>query len=171
VARYTVAIACALLLASASHAPADTTTSIKEDTFASTMAADWQLKGLDGRSYKLSDFKGKAIVLNFWATWCAPCRVETKWLAALHRQYHARGVQILGVSMDEATDDAEVARFAEKYSVPYPILLRGQNIATKYGGIRYLPQTFFIDRNGRIVRNTRGVHDSAALEAEIQRLL
>ena len=115
-------IACVLLFSSAPHVHA-------EDTFAGSMAADWQLKGLDGRSYEMAKLKGKAVLLNFWATWCAPCRIETKWLVELHRQYHARGLQIVGISMDEASDDAEVARFAARYEIPYPILLRGQAIA------------------------------------------
>lgn len=134
-------------------------------------APDWQLTGLDGRSYELAKLRGKAVILNFWATWCAPCRIETQWLVDLHRQYRARGLQIVGISMDEASDDAEVARFVAKYQVPYPILLRGQTIADEYGGIRYLPQTFFVDHAGRIVKSTRGIHDRAELEAEILQLL
>ena len=157
-------IACVLLLSSAPHVHA-------EDTFAGSMAADWQLEGLDGRTYAMAKLKGKAVLLNFWATWCAPCRIETKWLVELHRQYHARGLQIIGISMDEASDDAEVARFAARYEIPYPILLRGQAIADKYGGIRYVPQMFFVDRTGRIVQNTRGIHDRAELEAEVLQLL
>lgn len=157
-------IACVLLLSSTPQVHA-------EDTFAGSMAAEWQLKGLDGRTYEMAKLKGKAVLLNFWATWCAPCRIETKWLVELHRQYHARGLQIVGVSMDEASDDAEVARFAAHYEIPYPILLRGQAIADKYGGIRYLPQMFFIDRTGRIVQNTRGIHDRAELEAQVLQLL
>jgi peroxiredoxin len=136
-----------------------------------TTAAEWLLPGLDGRPYQMAKLRGKAVVLNFWATWCAPCRIETKWLVRLYEQYRARGLEIVGISMDEAADDAEVARFAAKYAVPYPILLRGQSIADKYGGIRYLPQMFFVDRTGRIVKNTRGIHDSATLEAEILQLL
>jgi peroxiredoxin len=134
-------------------------------------AANWRLQGLDGRSYELAKLRGKAVVLSFWATWCAPCRIETKWLARLYEQYRAQGLEIIGISMDEATDDAEVARFAAKYAVPYPILLRGQSIADQYGGIQYLPQMFFVDRTGRIVKQTRGIHDSASLEAEILQLL
>jgi len=134
-------------------------------------AANWQLEGLDGHSYSMAKLAGKAVVLNFWATWCAPCRVETKWLVSLHQQYRAQGLEIIGISMDEATDDAEVARFVAKYAVPYPILLRGQSIADRYGGIRELPQMFFVDRTGRIVKHTRGIHDSATLEAEILQLL
>ena len=97
--------------------------------------------------------------------------IETKWLVDLHEQYHARGLQIVGISMDEASDDAEVARFVARYAIPYPILLRGQTIADEYGGIRYLPQMFFVDPTGRIVRNTHGIRDRAALEAEMLQLL
>ena len=156
--RLGVLVVCALLLSSVPQ------------SHAGELAPDWQLRGLDGRTYELAELKGKAVVLSFWATWCAPCRIETKWLAEMHRQYHAQGLQIVGISMDEASDDAEVARFVAKYQVPYTILLRGQTIADRYGGIRYLPQMFFIDRAGRIVKSTHGIHDRAELEAEVQQL-
>jgi peroxiredoxin len=159
-----VLIVGALLLAPALDARA-------EGSFAGSMAADWQLEGLDGRSYQLAKLEGKAVVLNFWATWCAPCRIETRWLIDLHRKYHAQGLQIVGISMDEAADESEVARFAAKYAIPYPILLRGQTIADRYGGIRYLPQMFFVDRSGRILKNTHGIHDRAELEADVLQLL
>jgi peroxiredoxin len=158
-------VACVLLAAWTSPVRAD------EDTLVGSTAANWRLEGLDERSYEMSRLRGKVVVLNFWATWCAPCRIETKWLVRLYRQYQGQGLEIVGISMDEASDDAEVARFAAKYTVPYPILLRGQNIADNYGGIRYLPQMFFVDRTGRIVKHTRGILDSATLEAEILQLL
>ncbi len=134
-------------------------------------APDWQLETLSGPARTLSQFKGRAVVLNFWATWCAPCRMETKWLAELYAKYQRDGLEVLGVSMDEASDRAEVVRFAKVYGVNYSILLHGQTIADRYGGIQYLPQTFFISRSGKIVNVTRGIHDRQTLEADIQRIL
>jgi peroxiredoxin len=158
-------VACVLLVSWTSPVRAD------EDPLIGSMAADWRLEGLDGHSYEMAALRGKAVVLNFWATWCAPCRIETKWLVRLDQQYRGQGLEIVGISMDDASDDAEVARFTAKYAVPYPILLRGQTVADNYGGIRYLPQMFFVDRTGRIVKHTRGILDSATLEAEILQLL
>jgi peroxiredoxin len=132
---------------------------------------DWRLKTLDGRTRILSQFNGRAVVLNFWATWCTPCRMETKWLSELYAKYRPKGLEVLGVSMDEPSDRAEVQRFVEFYNVNYLILVHGQSIADRYGGIQYLPQTFFIDRTGKIVNVTRGIHDKEALEADIQAIV
>lgn len=134
-------------------------------------APDWQLETLSGQAQRLSQFRGRAVVLNFWATWCAPCRMETKWLAELHARYKADGLVVLGVSMDEASDRAEVVRFTKFYGVNYPILLQGQTIAAHYGGIQYLPQTFFLDRTGKIVNVTRGIQDKETLAEDILRIL
>lgn len=134
-------------------------------------APDWQLETLRGPARTLSQLKGRAVVLNFWATWCSPCRMETKWLAELYAKYKPNGLEVLGVSMDETSDRAEVLRFAKDYGVNYSILLHGQSIAVHYGGIQFLPQTFFIDRTGKIVNVTRGIHDRDTLEADIQRIL
>ena len=134
-------------------------------------ASDWRLTMLDGRTRNLSQFKGRAVVLNFWATWCAPCRMETKWLSELYAKYRPKGLEVLGVSMDEPGDRAEVERFAKFYDVNYVILVHGQSIADRYGGIQYLPQTFFIDRTGRIVNVTRGIHHKETLETDIQGIL
>jgi peroxiredoxin len=134
-------------------------------------APDWQLETLSGQAHRLAQFRGRAVVLNFWATWCAPCRMETKWLAELYAKYKPDGLEVLGVSMDEASDRAEVVRFAKFYGVNYSIFLHGQTVATDYGGIQYLPQTFFLDRTGKIVNVTRGIQDKETLEEDIQRIL
>lgn len=134
-------------------------------------APEWQLEALNGPTLRLSQFKGRAVVLNFWATWCAPCRMESKWLAELYAKYKADGLEVLGVSMDEDSDRAEVIRFAKVYGVNYSVLLHGQTIADRYGGVPYLPQTFFVDRAGKVVNVTRGIHDKETLEADIQRIL
>lgn len=134
-------------------------------------APDWRLRTLDGRTRTLAQFKGRAVVLNFWATWCAPCRMETKWLSEFYAKYRPQGLEVLGVSMDEPSDRAEVARFAKFYDVSYAILVHGQSIADRYGGIQYLPQTFFIDRTGRIVNVTRGIRHKETLEADIRGIL
>jgi peroxiredoxin len=135
------------------------------------IAPEWQLKSLNGNSLSLREFRGRPVVLNFWATWCAPCRIESKWLTQLRTQYHANGLEVLGVSMDDPGQEAEIARFVRTFAVTYPILVDGQQIAAAYGGVPYLPQTFFIDRSGRITKQTRGVEDQGSLEANVQRVL
>lgn len=142
-----------------------------EATLEGTLAPDWRLQSLDGAALSLADFKGRSLVLTFWATWCAPCRVEAKWLTTLRAQYHGRGLEVLGISMDDAGQETEIARFVRTFGVTYPVLLHGQSIAAAYGGVRYLPQTFFVARSGHIVRQTRGVADPRQLQTEVQEML
>jgi peroxiredoxin len=133
-------------------------------------APDFTLQSLDGRTMRLSDLRGKVVVLNFWATWCAPCRVEMPWLVELSRQYRAQGVEAVGVSMDDPGQEHEVAKFARERNVDYTILLGNNAVGDAYGGARFLPQTFFIDRDGRIVRNTVGITTESDLEKNIREL-
>src|SRR5581483_1377418 len=85
-------------------------------------APDFELVSLDGRKVKLSDFRGKAVVLNFWATWCAPCKIEMPWFVDLQNHYASDGLTILGVAMDD-TDPQKIAQFASEMGVNYPVLL------------------------------------------------
>ena len=84
-------------------------------------APDFELKSLDGRTVKLSDFHGKVVVLNFWATWCAPCRVETPWLVDFYRQYKEQGLEVVGVSMDDGNQE-HVAEFVKEMGINYTVL-------------------------------------------------
>ena len=133
-------------------------------------APDFTLQSLDGRTVRLSDFRGKAVVLNFWATWCAPCRVEMPWLVELSRRYRAQGVEVVGVSLDDPGQEQEVAKFARERNVDYTILLGSNAVGDAYGGARFLPQTFFIDRDGRIVKSTVGITTESDLEKNIREL-
>ncbi|HYX30198.1 MAG TPA: TlpA disulfide reductase family protein, partial [Pyrinomonadaceae bacterium] len=128
-------------------------------------------KSLDGRSLKLSDFRGKAVVLNFWATYCAPCRVEMPWLIDLYKQYHARGLEIIGISMDDDVEQQQVADFVREINVNYPILLGNHTVADAYGGTQFLPKTLFIDREGRIAGATTGMKSKSDFENVIKQLL
>ena len=134
------------------------------------MAPPFELKTLDGRTVHLSDFPGKVVVLNFWATWCAPCRVETPWLVALYRQYQQRGLEIVGISMDDG-GTRPVEKFVQEMNMNYPVLMGSNSVSDSYGGLRFLPQTFFIDRDGRIERHTIGLTSRSDLEDDIKRLL
>jgi len=133
-------------------------------------ASDFELKSMEGRTVKLSDFRGKAVVLNFWATWCASCRVETPWLIELSKKYKKEGLEVIGVSMDDG-DQNQVANFVQEWKVDYTVLHGTPAVGDQYGGLKFLPQTFFIDRNGKIIKTASGMPSKKDLENEIRQLL
>jgi len=130
-------------------------------------APDWALSGLDGRTVKLSDFKGKVVVLNFWATWCPPCRREIPDLVALHNKYADQGVVVIGFSLDEG-GVAGVQSFATKSGINYPLVMGDQQTAQAYGGISSIPTTFIIGRDGKLAGNIKGGASLAGFEAAIK---
>src|SRR3984893_4584128 len=136
----------------------------------SRVAPDFELKSLDGRIVKLSDFRGKAVVLNFWATYCAPCRVETPWLIDFYRQYKTQGLEIIGVSMDDGGPE-QVNDFVKEMNIDYTILVGNHTVGDAYGGTRFLPQSFLIDREGRIVKSIFGIKSKSDFEENIKQLL
>src|SRR5437870_6123278 len=131
---------------------------------------DFELKSLDGRTVKLSDFHGKVVVLNFWATWCAPCRVETPWLVDLYRQYKEQGLEVVGVSMDDG-DQEQVADFVKEMGINYTVLMGSHAVGDAYGGLRFLPQTFFIGRDGKIIKHSFGTRSKSDVEDAIKQSL
>jgi thiol-disulfide isomerase/thioredoxin len=136
----------------------------------STPAPDFTLERLDGGSMKLSDLRGKAVLLNFWATWCLPCKIETPWLVELQSQYGSEGLQVVGVAMDDS-GKAEIAQFAKSMGVNYPVLLGKEAVGDEYGGIPALPETFFIGRDGKIVDRIIGLKGRADIEDSIKKAL
>ena len=133
-------------------------------------AQEFELKSLDGRTMKLSDFRGKVVVLNFWATWCAPCRVETPWLVDLYRQYKEQGLEVVGVSMDDG-DQEHVADFVKEMGINYTVLMGNHAVGDAYGGLRFLPQTFFIGRDGKIIKHSFGTRSKSDFEDAIKQSL
>jgi thiol-disulfide isomerase/thioredoxin len=128
-------------------------------------APDFAIDSLDGgRRFRLSDFAGGVLLLNFWATWCGPCRVEMPWLARTYTHYRPRGFTILGVNMDDG-DMPAVGRFAHEMGVTYPIARNNDAIVSAYGGVRFLPQSFLIGRRGDILQRIFGMPSTGALEA------
>ena len=142
---------------------------------ASQDAHDFALKSLDGKTVHLSDFKGKAVLLNFWATWCEPCKIETPWLVELQKQYGPQGLQIVGVDMQDDASVEEVASFAKDMGIGYPILVGKPSeqdaIADAYGGVPFLPETFLIDRDGKLVGKILGLKSKSNIEDEIKMAL
>jgi peroxiredoxin len=134
-----------------------------------SMAPDFTRTDLSGRPLRLEQFRGRVVLLNFWATWCGPCLEEIPVFSRWQRQYEAAGLQILGVSMDD--DEAAVRRFTAKHAVPYPILMGDAKLGSAFGGIYGLPQSLLIDADGRIVFRKVGEMDLESLRAQIQALL
>jgi peroxiredoxin len=133
-------------------------------------APDFTLVSLDGRKVSLSDFRGKAVLLNFWATWCPPCKVEMPWFVELQKQYAKDGLVVLGVAMDDS-EPATIAKFASSLGVNYPVLLGTDKVSDDYGDVQYLPTTFYIGRNGTIVDKMTGLLDRKDIESAVQKAL
>jgi thiol-disulfide isomerase/thioredoxin len=134
------------------------------------VAPNFALKDLSGKTVSLKDYRGKAVLVNFWATWCAPCKVEMPWFEKLSQQYAAQGLVILGVTAEDVPRD-EAAKSAQSLGVSYPILLRGDTIANDWGGLDGLPSSFYINRQGVIVDETIGLYSKDEVEAMVKRIL
>jgi peroxiredoxin len=134
------------------------------------LAPDFTLKSLDGKTVKLSDYRGKAVLVNFWATWCEPCNIEMPWLVDLHKKYAAQGFEILGVSMDDVSEKG-IAKFAQEKHVDYPILIGNDPVGDAYGGIPFLPGNFYIDRSGKIIDKGFGLKGKPEMERDIQKII
>ena len=140
------------------------------DDWTGRAAPDFELPALDGRRIRLSDFRDRVVLVNFWATWCAPCRVEMPWLREFDARYSSQGLTILGVSVDDGGRE-RVERFVRQLRVEYPILLSDGKVDLRYGGVRFLPQTFFVGRDGKITRRVYGIRTHEDFEAEIRSAL
>ena len=134
------------------------------------LAPEFDLKNLDGQSVRLSDYHGKVVLLNFWATWCAPCKEEMPWFADLQQRYGPQGLQVIGVAMDDS-DKKVIDTFAKKMGVNYPVLLGKESVATAYGDVQFLPDTFYIGRDGKILRHVQGLIDRKSIEQEVKSAL
>lgn len=133
-------------------------------------APDFTLPTVDGKQVKLSDLRGKTVLLNFWATWCGPCKMEIPWFSELQQQYGPQGLVILGVSMDD-DPKKDVPQFAQQMKIDYPILIGNDKVADQYGGVEGLPQTFYIDSDGKIVKKVVGLASHSEIEDGIKEAL
>lgn len=133
-------------------------------------APGFTLTSLDGKKVSLADYKGRPVLVNFWATWCAPCKLEMPWFEQFRQQYKGQGFEILGIAEDDASKD-EIEKSVKKIGVSYPILLTDGKVAPKYGGVDYLPMSFFIDRNGIVVEETAGLASKDEIEANIKKTI
>ncbi|HKJ44200.1 MAG TPA: TlpA disulfide reductase family protein [Balneolales bacterium] len=134
-------------------------------------AKDFNINLLNGQSFRLSDQKGKVMLLNIWATWCPPCREETPELEALYKKYKNKGLIILGVSVDKQGESV-VRPFIKKYHVTYPIYIdKSGKVMSKYGPTMGIPTTYIIDKRGDLRYFTVGALTKKELEPRIKKLL
>ena len=147
--------------------------SAKNGTYAmrGAPAPNFTLKTLDGKSLKLSDLRGKAVLLNFWATWCAPCKIETPWIVDLQNQYAAQGLQVVGVSMDDESETDGIKKFAQEMHMNYPILRGTEDVANAYGGMEFLPTTIFVGRDGNVTGRILGLKGRGEIEDNVKKAL
>ena len=133
-------------------------------------ASDFNLKDSNGRPVRLSDFKGKVVLLNFWATWCGPCKLEIPWFVEFEQKYKDRGLAIIGVSLDEDGWES-VKPFLAEQKVNYRVVVGTEAVSTAYGGVESLPTTYLIDRDGKIAATHVGLVSKGDYEKEIVDLL
>jgi thiol-disulfide isomerase/thioredoxin len=143
-------------------------------------APAFTLEDLSGKKVSLASYKGKAVLVNFWATWCAPCKIETPWLVELRNQYASQGFEILGVSTDDldpddkkmlAQEKQEIAKFVQQQHMSYPVLIDGDKISKPYGGLDALPTSYFVNRDGTVVAAQLGLTSKEDIEGNIRKAM
>lgn len=129
-------------------------------------ATDFSRVALDGKPVRLAELRGKLVLLNFWATWCAPCREEMPALSKWQETYGRQGLRVIGVSMDD--DAAAVREFLRQHPVAYPIVMGDARLAEQLGGVLGLPLSYVIDAQGRVIARHQGLVDLPKMQARIR---
>ncbi len=131
------------------------------------VAPGFSLVDTAGKKVSLSDYKGRPVVVNFWATWCAPCKLEMPWFEEFRGKYKDKGFEVLGIAEDDAPKD-EIVKTAKRAGVSYPVLMTDTKVANLYGGVDSLPTTFYVDKAGTVVEETVGLAMGPDPKAEIE---
>ncbi len=163
-----IAILSAFLLASCANQARSNQVHASSDR---KLAPEFTLTDASGAKVKLSDYKGKVVLLNFWATWCGPCALEIPWFEEFEQQYKSKGFEVVGVSMD---DDgwAAIKPYIAEHKLNYRVLLGDDSVSQLYGGLDALPTTYILDRDGRIAFPVHvGLIDKSEYAQEVQSLL
>ncbi|MDH4162520.1 MAG: TlpA family protein disulfide reductase [Nitrospirota bacterium] len=141
----------------------------QEKTAAISAAPDFTLKDLAGKAVHLGDLKGKVVLVEFWATWCPPCRESIPGMERLHKAYQGKGLVVLGVSMDTSGLD-EIRSFAKEFGISYPVLRGDDEVAAKYM-VRAIPMVYIVNKDGMIAKQYLGGAEEGDLEKDIKSLL
>jgi peroxiredoxin len=172
--RYLAAIGAAVFVGCFFQGCSSTTASVRAASLKPDkerhLAPDFALKDSDGKTARLSDYRGKVVLLDFWATWCPPCKLEIPWLIDIERENKARGFEVLGVSMDD--EGWEVVKpFMKEVGMNYRVVIGNDATAELYGNVDSLPETFLIDREGKIAAIHIGLASRKDFEDEVAQLL
>lgn len=170
VIRLALIVSAAISLGIVACAPQEPPRKAVKDDGLRKAAPDFALKDGSGKLVHLSDYRGKVVLLDFWATWCGPCNIEIPWFAEFQRKYKDRGFEVLGISMDDDGWKAITPFVAEK-KINYRIVLGDDKTGDQYGGVEALPTTFVIDREGRIASVHVGLSGRKEFEDAIEKLL
>ena len=134
-------------------------------------APNFVLKTLDGDTFRLKEYRGEVVVLNFWATWCPPCRKEIPTFVKLQRELGDQGLQFIGIALERSAGPKKVRTFAEKMDINYPVGMGTGRIAQKYGGVHGIPRTFIIGPEGNVQGHIPGMATESMLRPGLEKLL
>lgn len=140
----------------------------KNSNMVDSAAPPFQLPSVGGGTRSLESFNGKVVILDFWATWCPPCRREIPDFIDLQKTYGGKGLAVVGIALDE---EAKVRTFVQQNGINYDVLIGDRNVASDYGGIKSIPTTFVIDRSGTVVAKFVGLTTRQKFEETLQPLL
>jgi peroxiredoxin len=148
----------------------DATLETASPAYLGKKAPDFALKTLDGKDFRLSDHRGNVVLINFWATWCGPCVIETPELVKMYNELHGKGFTVVGISLDEEGFEV-VAPFAKEYEVSYPLVVDDGTVAEEFGGVFGLPTTYVLDKNGNIQQRFIGIFPTKEMRPVIEEML
>jgi len=133
-------------------------------------APDFKLPAVDGSMVSMSDYLGKVVLVDFWATWCPPCQEMIPVLSDLHKAYSGKGLVILGISLDNE-GLGKLGTFVHEKMIPYKVVMGDRRISNAFGGVSSIPTLYIVDREGRLVRKLTGAHSYGELEEQVKKYL